>query len=201
MRWFALACWFFAGISSGAVQTLQLETTGYTDVPVGYSEFCEHFNGECVRQGNDAPMRWTEKRRDELVEANDFYNTTISPMTDERNYSRDEVWTLPKNTGDCEDYVLLKRKWLIERGWSTGSLLVTVVWARKEDNPREWEGHAVLTARTTKGAFILDNKRRQILEWWQTGYVFSKRQSFADPNRWVSLGDPRWATQPATASH
>ena len=59
---------------------------------------------------------------------------------------------MPRTKGDCEDYALLKRHTLIRKGWPVGSLLLTVV------RDEKGEGHAVLTARTKQGDFILDNK-------------------------------------------
>ena len=55
----------------------------------------------------------------------------------------------------------------------------------------EDEGHAVLTATTDKGDYVLDNKKENILLWSKTGYRFVKRQSQSDPNAWVSLIDPQ----------
>ena len=57
----------------------------------------------------------------------------------------------------------------------------------------------MLTVKTDKGEFILDNQDENILLWSDTGYRFVKRQSQTDPNVWVSLGDPRPATATATA--
>ena len=59
-------------------------------------------------------------------------------------------------------------------------------------------GHAVLTVKTDRGEYILDNQTNDVLSWADTGYRFVKRQSQSDPNVWVSLGEPRAA--PATAS-
>jgi predicted transglutaminase-like cysteine proteinase len=85
--------------------------------------------------------------------------------------------------GDCEDYVLLKRRMLIQFGWPREALLVvTVVHNEKH------EGHAVLTVITDKGDYVLDNQNMNILLWSETGYRFVKRQSQSDPNGWVSLG-------------
>jgi predicted transglutaminase-like cysteine proteinase len=56
----------------------------------------------------------------------------------------------------------------------------------------------VLTVKTDKGEFILDNQYEEVLLWSDTGYRFVKRQSQNDPNAWIALGDPRSA--PATAS-
>jgi len=63
---------------------------------------------------------------------------------------------------------------------------------------RHGDGHAVLTVKTDKGELILDNQNDEIRLWSDTGYRFVKRQSQADPNVWISLGDPRAA--PATAT-
>ena len=69
----------------------------------------------------------------------------------------------------------------MKRGWPQSTLLITVV--RDENN----EGHAILTVRTTRGDYVLDNKHSRILSWQQTPYVFIKRQSGKDPRQWVSL--------------
>jgi predicted transglutaminase-like cysteine proteinase len=57
----------------------------------------------------------------------------------------------------------------------------------------------VLTVKTDKGEFILDNQNPEIQLWSETSYRFVKRQSQTDPNLWVSLGDPRPAVATATS--
>jgi predicted transglutaminase-like cysteine proteinase len=104
-----------------------------------------------------------------------------------------EKWSLPTDGyGDCEDYVLLKRKMLIDAGWPREALLITVV------RDKQGDGHAVLTVKTDKGEFILDNQNEDVLAWTKTGYRFMKRQSQNDPDVWVALGDNHPAV--ATAS-
>jgi predicted transglutaminase-like cysteine proteinase len=105
-----------------------------------------------------------------------------------------ERWDYPSDgRGDCEDYVLLKRRMLMQAGWPRQALLITVV------RDKQGDGHAVLTVKTDKGEFILDNQNEEILLWSDTGYQFVKRQSQTDPNLWVALGDPRPATATATS--
>jgi predicted transglutaminase-like cysteine proteinase len=58
------------------------------------------------------------------------------------------------------------------------------------------EGHAVLTARTAQGDFILDNKVEDVRLWSRTAYDFVMRQSYLDPRVWVTL-DPMQAPSPA----
>jgi predicted transglutaminase-like cysteine proteinase len=50
------------------------------------------------------------------------------------------------------------------------------------------EGHAVLTVKTTRGEFILDNMNDQLKVWSRTPYRFVKRQSQEDQNLWVAIG-------------
>ena len=124
---------------------------------------------------------WTD-----LVRINKWVNENVKPMTDMDHWGVVEKWSYPDDGyGDCEDYALLKRRMLMEAGWPREALLMTVV---REKNGN---GHAVLTVKTDKGEFILDNQEEQILLWSETSYRFVKRQSQSDPNRWVSLGDPR----------
>ena len=100
-------------------------------------------------------------------------------------YNREEYWAYPTSFGDCEDYVLMKRHMLIQRGWHPSSLLITVV---LQNNG---EGHAVLTVRTDRGDFILDNLNHLILKWKDTEYSFVKRQSENHSGLWVKIQDFR----------
>lgn len=185
-----LGAWATSPVGAAA---LDMKVGGWTNPPVGYIEFCKNFPDQCKAHGQESVEPLTERHWRDLEEINTFANHVVAPATDMEIYHREEVWTLPESRGDCEDYVLLKRKWLVERGWSTGSLLITVVFDEVGD------GHAVLLARTTGGDFVLDNKTDLIVRWYDTAYRFVKRQSSSDPNRWVSVGDPRWNTR-ATAS-
>ena len=126
---------------------------------------------------------------------NKWVNEAIKPLTNLDHWGLIEVWSYPDDGyGDCEDYVLLKRRMLIESGWPREALLVTVV------RDSKGEGHAVLTVTTNKGDYILDNQNEDILLWSETGYRFVKRQSQSNPNVWVSLSDQRPAIATA-ASH
>ncbi|TIN59485.1 MAG: transglutaminase, partial [Mesorhizobium sp.] len=86
-----------------------------------------------------------------------------------------------KGVGDCEDYVLEKRRQLSRMSISLADLLITVV--RKPDG----EGHAVLTVRTDEGDYVLDNLTDKVKPWDATGYRFLKRQAIDNTGRWVSI--------------
>ena len=169
------------------------QSGGPAKPPAGYLSFCRTTPDQCLQLGSPEPETMTAARWRQLVEVNTLANLVITPMSDEENYHLAEVWALPKTAGDCEDYALLKRKWLIDRGWPTGALLLSVVF------DEVGEGHAVLVARTSGGDFVLDNKTEELRRWTDAPYRFVKRQSVADPNRWVMIG-PASAADPATAS-
>lgn len=168
---------------------------GETLPPIGFVQFCRSHPDEC-RRGATRSVRetLTEARWDELVKVNDYVNTHVAPVTDQDLYHVPEHWTYPEGMGDCEDYVLLKRRYLINLGWPEAALLITVV--RDVDNA----GHAVLTVVTDRGEYVLDNQNPEILPWQATRYSFQKRQSQIHPAVWVSLkpGKGRKATDTLT---
>ncbi len=190
---FAALAAFTAG-PAGA-DSISMPISGWSNPPVGYIDFCRHFADQCVVHGSDVAERLSTTHWRDLQEVNTLVNHTVIPVTDLQYYHREEVWTLPTSYGDCEDYALLKRKWLVDRGWPTGSLLITVVF------DEVGEGHAVLIARTSDGDFVLDNKTDKVKRWYETAYRYVKRQSIDDPNRWVSVGDTRWSTPSTATSH
>jgi predicted transglutaminase-like cysteine proteinase len=155
---------------------------GQTLPPIGFVQFCRGHAAECSQgSGRAAREHLTEARWDELVKVNDYVNAKVEPVTDQELYQVPELWTYPDNKGDCEDYVLLKRRYLVNLGWSPESLLITVV------RDRNGDGHAVLTVATHLGEFVLDNQNTDILPWQSTRYQFQKRQSQTHPSVWVSL--------------
>ena len=169
---------------------------GDTLPPIGYVTFCREHQAEC-RPGRRFADRiqLNAAKFQEIEEVNGAVNTAVAPITDIELYGKPEVWTYPAaNQGDCEDYVLLKRRMLVQRGFPESTLLITVV--RDENN----EGHAVLTVLTDGGDFVLDNKRRDVVRWAETPYTFVKRQSEKNPLVWISLLPPDSVPQTAISA-
>jgi predicted transglutaminase-like cysteine proteinase len=164
---------------------------GQANPPYGAVQFCDSFPAECVSApAADGRFNADAERMAELDAVNRHVNETIQPVTDMDNYGVPEWWALPANgRGDCEDFALLKRQILIKKGWPVGSMLMTVV------RDEKGEGHAVLTARTVQGDFILDNKVPDIKAWNATTYKFVMRQSYLNAKVWMSL-DPKEAIAP-----
>ena len=159
-----------------------MKVYGKTLPPIGHVQFCQRHTQECGNGSGIAKrVKLSDVRWDELVKVNDYVNRRIEPVTDQDLYNTPENWTYPDRYGDCEDYVLLKQRYLINLGWPVEALLITVV--RDHNN----EGHAVLTVATDVGDFILDNQNPDILPWHTTGYTYYKRQSQKHPFQWVSV--------------
>jgi predicted transglutaminase-like cysteine proteinase len=152
--------------------------------PIGWVQFCQQNMSDCdqseageamIKKGSDV---WSQIRP-----INDAVNRSVAPVTDEEHWGMVERWSYPTDgAGDCEDYVLEKRRRLMEAGAPAGSLMIAVVL------DKEGLGHAVLIVRTSIGDLVLDNQEQRILSWRDTGYTYLKRQDHGQPGRWVSLG-------------
>jgi len=118
----------------------------------------------------------------ELQQINLSVNTSVEEMSDREQFGKEDVWSLPTTgRGDCEDYALLKRKLLIQRGWPSSALLLTAALTPQG----EW--HLVLIAVTDKGDYVLDSLTDTLRTTSQTGYTYLSRQSPANPRAWISV--------------
>jgi predicted transglutaminase-like cysteine proteinase len=163
-----------------------MKTGARTSQPIGHYEYCQKNSKDCRIISQDTrPMTLTRARWKEMVQINAHANAVIKPVTDEEYYGVEELWIYPQRYGDCEDYVLMKRQELMRLGWPASDLLVTVVRQRSGD------GHAVLTVRTDRGDFVLDNLNNRILPWHETEYTYLKRQAASHSGHWVDIIDSR----------
>lgn len=160
-----------------------MATGGLTSQPIGHYDFCRATPRECwIRMRDPGPAVMTSALWSRITGVNRDVNRSVKPLSDIDIYGREEVWAYPVDgIGDCEDYALEKRRQLARSGVSLANLLITVV--RKPDG----EGHAVLTVRTDKGDFILDNLVESVLPWQETDYRYLKRQSSEHTGRWVTI--------------
>jgi len=160
-------------------------TGALTSQPIGHYEFCKANPRECSDLSRDrGSVILSDALFEKIASINLAVNEAVKPLSDREIYGKEEVWTYPVNgVGDCEDYVLEKRRRLQAEGIALSNLLITVV--RKADG----EGHAVLTVRTDRGDFILDNLSDEVKLWSDTNYRYLKRQASNNSGRWVSLRD------------
>ena len=173
--------------------TAPIQKSGSAKPVPAWVKFCDRYAAECAVDASEpAEIALTPEIWQTILSVNRRINTRIKPLTDEAHWGVVDRWDLPEDgLGDCEDYQLLKRKTLVERGLPRRALRMTVV--IDEQN----EGHAVLMVRTDRGDFVLDNKTNSVLPWHQTGYVYIKREGQNGP-AWVSLGG---ATSPTVTAN
>lgn len=182
----AVALVFLAAATSATTEASGVNTMmtgGLTSQPIGHYDFCAAKPAECaIRPQDRRPLALTDELWATILRINAEVNGEVTPMSDMEIYGREEVWAYPDmGVGDCEDYVLEKRRRLEAAGVSLANLLITVV--RKPDG----EGHAVLTVRTDAGDYVLDNLNDEAKLWYKTGYHYLKRQSTGHTGRWVAL--------------
>src|ERR1700753_3286990 len=193
---FAVATLVATEKASSAQERPLFVTVGeVTRAPIGWTELCVEYDPECkTKPSMPRDVVLSSQAWKDLQRTNLWVNTHVKPMTDMEHWGVVERWNYPDDGyGDCEDYALQKRKMLMQAGWPREALLMTVV------RDQHGDGHAVLTVKTDKGEYILDNQTDEILLWSETGYRFVKRQAQNDPNIWVSLGEPRSVPLTATA--
>lgn len=156
------------------------------EAPTGWQALCARETALCEHHNRVLePPALTLERRDQLERVNREVNHAIVYKTDLKHLGVEEFWSFPINgTGDCEDFVLEKRRRLMELGWPRAALLISVVVAYNG----EW--HAVLTAETDAGPLVLDNMTDLVLPPEKTGHRFHSAQSREHPNRWV-MWSPR----------
>lgn len=163
-----------------------MPTGSLSSQPVGHYEFCQRMAQECAPTRQAKPVELSRDLWNRIVEINNVVNTSLIPRTDAEMWGVEEYWSYPVNgVGDCEDYVLEKRRRLLQAGVPASNLLITVV---RQPNG---DGHAVLTVNTHLGDFILDNLEPRVLSWNETDYRFLKRQSPKHAGMWVAVEDGR----------
>ena len=158
-----------------------------SSAPIGWSQFCATYEKECdTRPWPPRDVVLTDTAFADLKKINDWANHAMKPVTDMDHYGMIQWWRYPDDgAGACHSFALLKRRALMRAGWPRQALLMTIV------HEADGEGHAVLTVKTDRGDFILDNLTDDILLWSKTPYRYYKRQSQDDPNSWVWLSDSR----------
>jgi len=152
--------------------------------PSGYVAFCQRNPQDCATHpGQPDRIALTGEVWARLKEVNAVVNAAIRPEDDQSHYGVADFWTVPVDgAGDCEDYVLAKRKMLVLLGLPEAALRITVVLDHGTVR------HAVLTVATDRGDYVLDSLKDDILGVDKAGYVWVERQDRASPTGWVALG-------------
>jgi predicted transglutaminase-like cysteine proteinase len=159
-----------------------MRTQGYAFPPPAFKSFCASEKTLCNTNGRTKVVELTATRKAELARVNSSVNSRIAQKSDASTSGKADVWELPIDKGDCEDFAILKKSELMRLGWPASALLLTV--ARSGN-----EGHTVLTVRTSQGDLILDNETSAIRNWSNTPYRYFARQSQSNGKVWERIGN------------
>ncbi|PDT00733.1 transglutaminase-like cysteine peptidase [Rhizobium chutanense] len=168
-----------------AVAGSSLPVTRSIGAPVGFAGACARYKWLCGRM---AAQQLDEQAAIGLLQkVNRAVNGRIVSAEDRSSSGNGDVWSLPVGgRGDCEDYALQKMKDLIEAGYPSNRLALSVVIGPHDQN------HVVLVARTGAGDYVLDNLTGAVKPWRATGYTFLATQDFQSRTGWrVTLAGPR----------
>ena len=113
----------------------------------------------------DVRFQPTPERLSELDEVNRWANHALRPRPIRRSTASVSSGPIPKIAATARTTRFSSRAMLLARGWPKSSLLLTVV------RDEKGEGHAVLTARTAQGDFVLDNKVDDVRLWNMSGLL------------------------------
>lgn len=166
----AVALAAIVAISASAVSVPAY--AGGAHAPLGYQLMCLKSPQEC-KGGGKAKLTVTNDVMATLKKVNSHVNRTIRPRYD----AGPDVWTANASSGDCEDYVLAKRRALIKAGIPASSLRIAYT------KTRSGEGHAILIVKTNGRDLVLDNLSPTVKPLSQTGYRIIS-MSGANPRNW-----------------
>ena len=176
----------------------------FTDhVPVepltGQGPYCERYPGDCQSNESDEVVMLDDHTLGLIVGINQSVNLEVAGADDIDLHWMSEWWTYPDKYGDCEDYVLEKRRRFKAMGVSASALLITYVIVdlevinpdQKFEDDDRYIDHAVLTVRTDKGDLILDNLVSEVLPWQYSPHYFISRQTPLHARKWEKIDDIR----------
>jgi predicted transglutaminase-like cysteine proteinase len=148
--------------------------------PPAFLDFCKRLPEQCVTPSDEQTLQFSDESWNSLQQVNAAVNWVVAPLADQLHFGAEEYWTIATDGyGDCDDYVLTKRKALIEMGFPLSALRIAVVFT-----PR-LERHTVLVVATDKGHYVLDNRRNEIVTWDKTDYGWIKGQNPASSTGWA----------------
>ena len=178
------------GVQAQELRSQEMQATyaavgSTTRTPYGWADLCGRQPRECQVNVLEAVDLHLSPRTLQLLQRiNSQVNAEIEPISNLDHWGTMlDHWDYPSDgKGDCKIYALWKRKLLMDLGLPRQALLMTIV------RDLEGNGHTILTVKTDRGDFVLDNMVGEIRPWDATGYTFVKRQSQNDPNVWVAVG-------------
>lgn len=136
------------------------------------------------RVANTIQMARSQSLRQKLVTINTSVNQTIAYKSDLETYDNLDYWanpaeTLQRGQGDCEDFAILKFAALKAAGVPSSSMALVIL----RDTRRNLY-HAVLTVKTDRDIYVLDNVRDNVLSDQRLPY-YQALYSLSEDRAWI----------------
>jgi predicted transglutaminase-like cysteine proteinase len=155
--------------------------------PLAHVRHCMEYPEQCQRTKVSLRKRkvaMTPERMEQLRSVTKSVNQSIIPVSEGYAAVVDR-WNLHPAAGDCDDYAVSKRATLISLGWPSSALLLTEITHSAREN------HLVLTVRTNKGDFVLDNLNNRVGSLRTYQARIERIQSPTDPQLWITTKPQR----------
>jgi predicted transglutaminase-like cysteine proteinase len=124
--------------------------------PFAHTVFCQSYPRDCVPRAGELPPS-SAARTAELDILNREINVNIVFRARDPAGRAGRSWKIAPETGDCNDYAVTKRHYLLRRGWPSAALLLAEVALKSGEH------HLVLVVRMKDTAFVLDNREAGLL--------------------------------------
>ena len=110
---------------------------------------------------------------------NSQVNASVQYKTDLEQYDKPEFWVEANTFGDCEDYALLKRAYLLEQGFDVDKIHLACCWTETG------QYHCVLLVDTDSGWYALDNRHYSPMKPSALGYTWDK--ALREDGKWYAI--------------
>lgn len=164
-----------------------LKTSSAVMPPVGFIKFCVENMEQCLQTmsaSNDPATVVTlnDRRWQELVSVQEGVNGAYRQVSDIVSAGISDDWSFGRNgRADCEDFALIKRQALLDKGWPANALLLTTAFTERN------EYHVVLSVVTDRGDVVLDNRWTTPRPVQSLEYTWVARQDPKNPMRWLKV--------------
>ena len=144
----------FGSVTTGQASPIRIGET--TMAPFAHTLFCQSYPRECLPRAGELPLD-TVERYAELDTINREINASIVFRTKQTASRSGRYWQVGPVSGDCNDYAVTKRHYLLRRGWPSAALLLAEVVLKSGEH------HLVLVVKMKDTAVVLDNLESAIV--------------------------------------
>lgn len=180
MKHIAILAIFLATMMSAQAGVIPVKDEEVYEGFPAFIDACPRYEWLCDNV-HDGDGTYTDAElRDLATFTNQAVNDMVTSKRDIDLYGISDYWTIPYNGfGDCEDYAMLKKLMLLQRGVDPERLFMVV--ARL---PSSNEYHAVLAIRLEDGDYIMDNLTNEFLHWRDTNLEIHSKQITSEKRNW-----------------